>query len=75
MPHTRTRRLLLLLLSHEVRPAHVARAPSAAAMSSGGVPAGDAVKGEKIFKQRCAQCHTVEKVRGGTRAPRHRARR
>ncbi|KJE92070.1 cytochrome c [Capsaspora owczarzaki ATCC 30864] len=24
------------------------------------VPAGDAAKGEKLFKQRCAQCHTVE---------------
>jgi len=24
------------------------------------VPAGDATKGAKIFKQRCAQCHNVE---------------
>eukprot|EP00126_Sphaerothecum_destruens_P000217 Sdes_comp10258_c0_seq1m1892 len=24
------------------------------------VPAGDAAAGEKIFKMRCAQCHTVE---------------
>ena len=23
---------------------------------------GDATKGAKIFKQKCAQCHTVEKV-------------
>ena len=26
-------------------------------------PEGDAGKGAKIFKQRCAQCHTTEKVR------------
>ena len=26
------------------------------------VPDGDIAKGAKIFKQRCAQCHTVEKV-------------
>jgi len=26
-------------------------------------PVGDADKGAKIFKQRCAQCHTTEKVR------------
>lgn len=26
------------------------------------VPEGDAAKGAKIFKQRCAQCHTTEKV-------------
>ncbi|XP_064396307.1 cytochrome c-like [Halichondria panicea] len=25
------------------------------------VPEGDAAKGAKIFKQRCAQCHTTEK--------------
>ena len=29
------------------------------------VPEGDMAKGAKIFKQRCAQCHTVEKVSGG----------
>lgn len=27
------------------------------------IPAGDAVKGAKLFQSRCAQCHTVEKVR------------
>ena len=27
------------------------------------VPEGDVGKGAKIFKQRCAQCHTTEKVR------------
>lgn len=26
------------------------------------VPAGDPAKGAKVFKQRCAQCHTTEKV-------------
>eukprot|EP01135_Chromosphaera_perkinsii_P008261 Nk52_evm3s1224 gene=Nk52_evmTU3s1224 len=25
------------------------------------VPAGDVTKGAKVFKMRCAQCHTVEK--------------
>ena len=29
----------------------------------GDVPAGDPTSGAKIFKQRCAQCHTTEKVR------------
>ena len=27
-------------------------------------PAGDAKVGEKIFKTKCAQCHTVEKGSG-----------
>ena len=26
------------------------------------IPDGDASKGAKVFKQRCAQCHTVEQV-------------
>ncbi|KAL1935713.1 hypothetical protein VTP01DRAFT_4853 [Rhizomucor pusillus] len=26
------------------------------------MPKGDAAKGAKLFKTRCAQCHTVEKV-------------
>ena len=26
------------------------------------IPAGDATKGAKIFKTKCAQCHSVEKV-------------
>ncbi|XP_074659316.1 cytochrome c [Tubulanus polymorphus] len=25
------------------------------------IPAGDPIKGAKVFKQRCDQCHTVEK--------------
>ena len=28
----------------------------------GDIPEGDAAKGAKVFKQRCAQCHTVEAV-------------
>ena len=28
-----------------------------------GIPDGDATKGAKIFKTKCAQCHTVEAVR------------
>ena len=28
----------------------------------GDIPAGDPTNGAKIFKQRCAQCHTTEKV-------------
>jgi hypothetical protein len=28
----------------------------------GDIPEGDPTKGAKVFKQRCAQCHTVEKV-------------
>merc|ERR1712243_510891 len=27
----------------------------------GAIPAGDATKGAKVFKQRCLQCHSVEK--------------
>ena len=27
----------------------------------GDIPEGDATRGAKIFKQRCAQCHTTEK--------------
>jgi mono/diheme cytochrome c family protein len=26
------------------------------------IPAGNAEKGAKVFKQKCAQCHTVNKV-------------
>lgn len=26
------------------------------------IPEGDAEKGAKIFKQKCAQCHTLDKV-------------
>jgi cytochrome c1 len=29
------------------------------------VPAGDTKKGAKLFQTRCAQCHTVEKVKFG----------
>ena len=29
---------------------------------SGEIPQGDATKGAKVFKQRCLQCHSVEKV-------------
>lgn len=28
----------------------------------GAIPDGDATKGAKVFKQRCEQCHSVEKV-------------
>lgn len=28
------------------------------------IPAGDATKGEKLFKTRCAQCHVYEKGAG-----------
>ena len=28
----------------------------------GDIPQGDATKGAKVFKQRCAQCHTTEAV-------------
>lgn len=27
-----------------------------------GIPEGDAAKGAKLFKTRCAQCHTTEEV-------------
>ena len=30
----------------------------------GDVPVGDASKGAKVFKTKCAQCHTVEAVSG-----------
>jgi len=33
------------------------------------IPAGDAAKGEKLFKQKCAQCHTTEKGGGHKQGP------
>lgn len=33
------------------------------------VPAGDAAKGKKLFVQRCAQCHVVEKGAGHKTGP------
>lgn len=33
------------------------------------IPAGDVAKGAKIFKQRCAQCHVVEKGAGHKTGP------
>ncbi|KAI4318515.1 hypothetical protein MLD38_032210 [Melastoma candidum] len=35
----------------------------------GDAPAGDAKAGEKIFKTKCAQCHTVEKGAGHKQGP------
>ena len=34
------------------------------------IPEGDATKGAKIFKTKCAQCHSVEKVSGVGKVPR-----
>lgn len=33
------------------------------------VPAGDAEKGKKIFKQRCLQCHTTDAAGGNKTGP------
>ena len=37
----------------------------------GDIPAGDATKGAKIFKTKCAQCHSVEKVGGVGKCEEH----
>merc|ERR1711862_232859 len=34
-----------------------------------GVPAGDATKGAKLFKAKCAQCHTIEKGGNSKQGP------
>lgn len=35
------------------------------------MPKGDAQKGAKLFKTRCAQCHTIEKVKKINWRPAH----
>eukprot|EP01099_Mayorella_cantabrigiensis_P003166 TRINITY_DN2467_c0_g1_i1.p1 TRINITY_DN2467_c0_g1~~TRINITY_DN2467_c0_g1_i1.p1 ORF type:complete len:121 (-),score=41.97 TRINITY_DN2467_c0_g1_i1:115-444(-) len=33
------------------------------------IPEGDVAKGEKLFKTRCTQCHTIEKDGGNKQGP------
>ena len=35
----------------------------------GGIPAGNATKGAKLFKQRCSQCHTINAAGGHKTGP------